>query len=116
MDARTDHSMPRFAVRRRLAAALIGLATILLAGGAFAETTRVTFLLVNDIYLMSDQMAPDGQRRGGFARLAAVVKAERAKQLAERDPRLLRAEQAKRRRGAILARVVYVLHRHGIYW
>src|SRR5262249_27333281 len=40
---------------------------------------RVTFILVNDIYLMADQMMPDGARRGGFARLAAVVKAERAK-------------------------------------
>ena len=28
---------------------------------------------------MSDQMMADGQRRGGFARLAAIVKAERAK-------------------------------------
>jgi 5'-nucleotidase/UDP-sugar diphosphatase len=39
----------------------------------------VTFLLVNDIYLIADQMMPDGKRRGGFPRLAAVVKAERAK-------------------------------------
>jgi 5'-nucleotidase / UDP-sugar diphosphatase len=39
----------------------------------------VTFLLVNDIYLIADQMMPDGKRRGGFARLAAVVKPERAK-------------------------------------
>ena len=62
---------------RRLAAAL--LVTILLADAAAAETARVTFILVNDIYLMADQMMPDGKRRGGFARLAAVVKAERAK-------------------------------------
>jgi 2',3'-cyclic-nucleotide 2'-phosphodiesterase (5'-nucleotidase family) len=55
------------------------LAATLLAVSARAETTRVTFILVNDIYLMSDQAMPDGQRRGGFARLAAVVKAERAK-------------------------------------
>ena len=39
----------------------------------------MTFVLVNDIYLMSDTMMPDGKRRGGFARLAAVVKAERAR-------------------------------------
>src|SRR4029077_17156586 len=45
----------------------------------FAETTKVTFLLVNDIYQMGDQEMPDGKRRGGFARLAAIVKAERAK-------------------------------------
>ena len=44
-----------------------------------AETARVTFILVNDIYLMADSMMPDGKRRGGFARLAAVVKAERAR-------------------------------------
>jgi 5'-nucleotidase/UDP-sugar diphosphatase len=64
---------------RRLAAAFVVLAAALLVSQAWAQTTRITFLLVNDIYLMSDQAAPDGQRRGGFARLAAVVKAERAK-------------------------------------
>src|SRR4029453_8059108 len=53
--------------------------TVLLVTAAFSETTRVTFVLVNDIYLMGDQVMPDGKRRGGFARLAAVVKAERAK-------------------------------------
>jgi 2',3'-cyclic-nucleotide 2'-phosphodiesterase (5'-nucleotidase family) len=56
---------------RALAAA--ALATGLSAGTALAETVDVTFLLVNDIYKMS------GKTRGGFARLAAVVKAERAK-------------------------------------
>ena len=62
----------------RLAAALLAIA-LLSAGSASAETARVTFILVNDIYLMADTMMPDGQRRGGFARLAAVVKAERAR-------------------------------------
>ena len=66
------------AVFRRLAALLI-LAASFAAEAAFAQTTRVTFILVNDIYIMGDQAMPDGQRRGGFARLAAVVKAERAK-------------------------------------
>ena len=46
---------------------------------ACAETTKVTFILTNDIYQMGDAAMPDGARRGGFARLAAVVKAERAK-------------------------------------
>lgn len=41
--------------------------------------TRVTFLLTNDIYLMEETAFADGTARGGFARLAAVVKAERAK-------------------------------------
>jgi 2',3'-cyclic-nucleotide 2'-phosphodiesterase (5'-nucleotidase family) len=62
---------------RRLA--VLGLCAIALIATAQAETTRVTFVLVNDIYLMADQAMPDGSRRGGFARLAAVVKAERAK-------------------------------------
>lgn len=48
-------------------------------GSAQATRTKVTFVLVSDIYLMSDQPAPDGQLRGGYARLASVVKAERAK-------------------------------------
>jgi 2',3'-cyclic-nucleotide 2'-phosphodiesterase (5'-nucleotidase family) len=52
---------------------------VLSAGPACAETTKVTFLLVNDIYQMSAQVMPDGRTRGGFARLAAVVKAERQK-------------------------------------
>src|SRR5207249_5470612 len=65
---------------RRLAAAFLSaIVLVLILGPAVAETTRVTFLLVNDIYVMGDQMTPDGRRRGGFARLAAVVKAERAK-------------------------------------
>jgi 5'-nucleotidase / UDP-sugar diphosphatase len=67
------------ALRRLAAVALIALAAIVHAGPAMAESTRVIFLLVNDIYLMSDQMMADGQRRGGFARLAAIVKGERAK-------------------------------------
>src|SRR5258708_7231439 len=71
---------------RRLAALIATLVVALavlapppLARSALAGTTRVTFILVNDIYLMSEQAMPDGERRGGFARLAAVVKAERAK-------------------------------------
>ncbi|MPZ38814.1 MAG: bifunctional metallophosphatase/5'-nucleotidase [Rhizobiales bacterium] len=67
---------------RRLAAALLILAALAGAGTAQAETstaqtTKITFILVNDIYLMSDTRMADGQRRGGFARLAAIVKAER---------------------------------------
>src|SRR5882672_10158592 len=62
--------------RRLFAAAAL---TFLLVTAASAESLRVTFILVNDIYLMGDQVMPDGKRRGGFARLAAVAKAERAK-------------------------------------
>src|SRR3954463_15335718 len=46
---------------------------------ARADSTKVTFILTNDIYQMGETMMADGKRRGGVARLAAVVKAERAK-------------------------------------
>ncbi len=39
----------------------------------------MTFVLFNDFYIMNEQTLPDGKARGGFARLASVVKAERAK-------------------------------------
>src|SRR5262245_48102261 len=69
---------------RRLIATLLALAALVAADlvaaqTATAQTTKITFILVNDIYIMGDQAMPDGQRRGGFARLAAIVKAERAK-------------------------------------
>jgi hypothetical protein len=51
----------------RSLAALVGLAVVLAAGPARAESTRVSFILVNDIYQMSDRAGPDGKRRGGFA-------------------------------------------------
>ena len=55
----------------RLAA--LSAALFLFAGTVLAETVNVTFLLTNDIYKMSG-----GKARGGFARLASVIKAERA--------------------------------------
>ena len=68
---------------RRSAAVLLALVFSALSPAPLraqaAFTTKVTFLLVNDIYLMGDQVTPDGKRRGGFARVAAIVKAERAK-------------------------------------
>jgi 5'-nucleotidase / UDP-sugar diphosphatase len=74
-----------FLITRRLATGLllVPFAGLRLAGAAPAAATRVTFVLVNDIYLMGDELMADGKRRGGFARLAAVVKAERAKAAAE---------------------------------
>jgi 2',3'-cyclic-nucleotide 2'-phosphodiesterase (5'-nucleotidase family) len=68
-----------FATRRHVIRSLLAMTASLAAAPARAETTRITFILVNDIYLMGDELLADGQRRGGFARLAAVVKAERAK-------------------------------------
>ena len=68
-------------ITRRLATGLLlaPVGGIRFAGAASDATARITFILVNDIYLMADELLLDGQRRGGFARLAAVVKAERTK-------------------------------------
>src|SRR5262245_18210877 len=68
-------------VTRRLATGLllVPFGGMRFAGAAPAAIAQVTFVLVNDIYQMADQAMADGRRRGGFARLAAVVKAERAK-------------------------------------
>jgi len=68
-------------ITRRLATGLlfVPIGGIRFAGAASDATARITFILVNDIYLMADELMLDGQRRGGFARLAAVVKAERTK-------------------------------------
>jgi 5'-nucleotidase / UDP-sugar diphosphatase len=68
--------------RRAIVLSLAVLAVVGLAPPATAQTTHrtaITFLLTNDIYLMNEQVMFDGKSRGGFARLAAVVKAERAK-------------------------------------
>jgi 2',3'-cyclic-nucleotide 2'-phosphodiesterase (5'-nucleotidase family) len=79
----TDHPMR---VPRLLTALAFGLALAAPAaaqapvqGPAPVAATKITFLLTSDIYLMNDEAMPDGRRRGGFARLASVVKAERAK-------------------------------------
>ena len=67
------------AVRRRTVTLGLAAAAIMPQRPAWAETAKVTFILTNDIYQMGETLMPDGRRRGGFARLAAVVKAERAK-------------------------------------
>jgi 5'-nucleotidase/UDP-sugar diphosphatase len=55
----------------RLAAAVLAL--VVSASPALAQQAKVTFILTNDVYQMSEE---DG--RGGMARLASVVKAEKA--------------------------------------
>src|SRR5436309_8918441 len=53
---------------------------------AWAQATHranITFVLVNDFYLMGEQPFTEGKHRGGFARLAAIVKAERARAASE---------------------------------
>jgi 5'-nucleotidase / UDP-sugar diphosphatase len=66
-----------------LASTLALLATWRPARAQATHGTKVTFVLFNDFYIMGEQAFPDGGKRGGFARLAAVIKAERAKAAAE---------------------------------
>ncbi|MEA2933356.1 MAG: 5-nucleotidase / UDP-sugar diphosphatase [Variibacter sp.] len=82
MPAKTTGLMTTAFARRSVLFGLLAIILTAMAGAASAQSehrAQLTVLLVNDIYLMSDQAMPDGKRRGGFARLAAVVKAERAK-------------------------------------
>ncbi len=66
--------MPHLTRRATLASLAAG--TSLLSVRAEAEpAARLTFLLVNDVY----EMDANAQKRGGFARLATVVKTERAR-------------------------------------
>jgi 2',3'-cyclic-nucleotide 2'-phosphodiesterase (5'-nucleotidase family) len=74
----------KYALTRRsflaaLAATLGTLASWRFAWAQKVHAARVTFVLTNDIYLMNETAVADGKARGGFARLAAVIKAERAK-------------------------------------
>jgi hypothetical protein len=95
-------------------------ALVLLSATAQAGTTRGLTVASNEETATETTNAAEAPKYA--ARPAAVdtraqrLKAERAKRLAAKDPRALRAEQGKRKRGAILARVVSSLHRHGIYW
>lgn len=63
-------------ITRRHALGVIAVPAANAATGAIAQTPPASFtlLLVNDIYKMADERG-----RGGFARLNAIVKAERAK-------------------------------------
>ncbi len=67
------------AFRNLIAGILVVLVSVGIARDAAAATARITFVLASDIYLMNEQRLADGKVRGGYARLAAVVKAERAK-------------------------------------
>src|SRR3954447_15036472 len=66
-------------IRRRTVTFGLAAAAVMPPRLAWAESTKVTLVLTNDIYQMGETLMADGQRRGGFARLAAVVKAERTK-------------------------------------
>src|SRR5437016_7195491 len=83
-----QNKMAKTTVTRRSLLASLGATLAALAAWrpAWAQTrhvAEVTFILFNDFYLMAEQPFPDGKSRGGFARLAAVVKAERERARAE---------------------------------
>ena len=96
-------------------------ALVLVSATAQAETRRGLTVASNE-GAATETTNTTAEAPKYAARSAAVdmraqrLKAERAKRLAAKDPRALRAEQAKHRRPSIVARVVAVLHRHRIYW
>jgi 2',3'-cyclic-nucleotide 2'-phosphodiesterase (5'-nucleotidase family) len=67
------------AVARRTVTFGLAAAAVMPPRLAFADTAKITFILTNDIYQMGETAMADGRPHGGFARLAAVLKAERAK-------------------------------------
>jgi len=95
-------------------------ALVLLSPPAKAEPRRGLTVASNEATATETTNAAEAPKYA--ARSAAVdaraqrLKAEQAKRLAAKDPRLLRAEQAKHRRPSIVARVIAALHRHRIHW
>jgi hypothetical protein len=94
-------------------------ALVLVSATAQAATKRGLTVASNDATATEATKAAETPRyaaRPATADMRAQrLKAEQAKRLAAKDPRALRAEQSKRKRGSFLARVVSVLHRHHIY-
>ncbi len=64
-------------IRRRTVTFGLAATAVMPPRFARADSAKLTLVLTNDIYLMGETAMPDGKPRGGFARLAAVVKAER---------------------------------------
>jgi hypothetical protein len=95
-------------------------ALVLVSATAQAGTRRGLTVASNDATATEATRAAETPKyAAGPASVDATrqrLKAEQAKRLAAKDPRALRAEQGKRKRGTILARMVATLHRHGIYW
>ena len=95
-------------------------ALVLVSAAAQAETRRGLTVASNEGAATETTNTAEAPKYA--ARSAAVdmraqrLKAEQAKRLAAKDPRALRAEQAKHRRPSIVARVIAALHRHRIYW
>src|ERR1044072_3155198 len=83
MRARHNMKINRRSFLSSVAATLALIAAWRPAWAQATHSTRITFVLFNDFYVMGEQPFPDGQKRGGFAPLAAVIKAERAKAASE---------------------------------
>src|SRR6201987_361604 len=64
-------------IRRRTVTFGLAATAVLPPRFARAESAKLTLVLTNDIYQMSETEMPDGKQRGGFPRLAAVGKAKR---------------------------------------
>ena len=60
--------------------------------------------------------APKSVSRPAAVNLPDQPQAEQPRPGAERNTHPQRAERPRRKRGSTEARVIYELHRHGIYW
>jgi 2',3'-cyclic-nucleotide 2'-phosphodiesterase (5'-nucleotidase family) len=79
LEQRRRWDTPMVDIRRRTVTLGLAATAVMPPRFAWAESAKLTLVLTNDIYQMGETAMPDGKRRGGFARLGAVVKAERAK-------------------------------------
>jgi hypothetical protein len=106
-------------------------AMVLVSATAQAGPTRGLTLASNDEPAAVEQAkeapkaveAPSAAEAPKFVDRPAPVsttteapKAEPAKAVADKNPQTPKADKPKRRRESTEARVIYELHRHGIYW
>jgi hypothetical protein len=96
-------------------------ALVLMSATAQAGVTRGLTIAANDEPAATDQAKP-AEAPKYVARPAAVSPttqtpaADQSKPVAEKNIRARAAMMRKHRHGMILARLIYALHRHGIYW
>jgi hypothetical protein len=100
-------------------------AMVLVSATAQAGPTRSLTLASNDEPAAAEQAkdAPKAVEAPKFVDRPAPVnttteapKAEPAKAVADKNPQTPKADKPKHRRESTEARVIYELHRHGIYW
>jgi hypothetical protein len=101
-------------------------ALVLVSATAQAGVTRGLTLASNDEPAVAEQpkaVAPKAVEAPKYVDRPAAVsttteqpKVDQAKPVADKNTQTLKVEKPKRKRESTEARVIYELHRHGIYW